>query len=72
MATPALAISAHLTKRYDLTIDHRVPVMLGGTDSDGLAILCRSCNSRRGAQLGNRMRSGRFGVSTTTPWSRVW
>ena len=42
------------------TVDHVVPLAAGG--GHGLANLvpaCRRCNSRRGAQFGNRRRSGR-------------
>lgn len=32
----------------DLTVDHRVPKSQGGTDDhSNLAVLCRSCNSRK-------------------------
>jgi hypothetical protein len=35
-----------------LTIDHRVPVALGGGNDPGnLRTLCRDCNSRKGARL---------------------
>lgn len=35
-----------------LTLDHRVPVLLGGTNSvDNLRTLCRSCNCRKGAAV---------------------
>ncbi|MFF1660833.1 HNH endonuclease [Streptomyces sp. NPDC055898] len=32
----------------DLTGDHVLPVSMGGTIEDGIRVLCRSCNSRRG------------------------
>jgi len=35
----------------DLTIDHIIPVrMCGGNGDDNLQILCRSCNSKKGAK----------------------
>jgi 5-methylcytosine-specific restriction endonuclease McrA len=34
------------------TIDHIIPVSRGGTnDVDNLRLLCRSCNSKKGARL---------------------
>ncbi len=39
----------------DLTLDHLVPLAKGGAvvpDANGVVVLCRSCNSRRGARLG--------------------
>lgn len=36
----------------DLTIDHHVPIALGGgNDRGNLRVLCRSCNSRKGARF---------------------
>ncbi len=36
----------------DLTGDHIVPLVRGGMNSpDNIRVLCRSCNSRRGARL---------------------
>ena len=38
--------------RDDLTVDHVVPVVRGGTNApDNLQTLCRPCNSRKGAQV---------------------
>ena len=39
----------------DLTADHIHPVALGGSDRDGLRVLCRSCNASLGASLGNAL-----------------
>ena len=39
----------------DLTLDHLVPLAKGGAvvpDASGVVVLCRSCNSRRGARSG--------------------
>ena len=42
------------------SVDHIVPVALGGTDDlDNLRPACVSCNSRDGARLGNTLRSQR-------------
>lgn len=33
------------------TIDHKVPVLMGGTDSiENLVLCCRSCNGSKGAR----------------------
>lgn len=40
------------------TADHLTPYVLGGDDSlDNLVPACRSCNSSRGAKLGNQRRA---------------
>ena len=37
---------------HDLTIDHIVPRSQGGSDDpNNLRVLCRSCNSKKGAQM---------------------
>lgn len=41
----------HCGTRRDLTIDHKIAVVNGGTDDeDNLQTLCGSCNSREGAR----------------------
>ena len=42
----------------DLTADDVVPVMVTGAPSAVLRVLCRSCNSRRGATQAAAMRRG--------------
>ena len=37
-----------------LGVDHVVPVALGGSDRDGLRVLCSNCNRSAGAKLGKR------------------
>lgn len=40
---------------HDLTAEHIVPVADGGsTSADNMTVLCRSCNSRHGAETANR------------------
>lgn len=40
------------TSTWHLTVDHHVPIALGGgNDRDNLRVLCRSCNSRKGARF---------------------
>ena len=40
------------------TVDHVIPVALGGTDTlDNLVAACKRCNSRKGTILGNKMRA---------------
>ena len=44
----------------DLTADHVVPIVAGGAPSGRLSVLCRSCNSRKGARLTDGKRVGKF------------
>ena len=42
----------HCKTKEELTIDHIYPVSLGGNDDmSNLQILCRSCNSKKGAKI---------------------
>ena len=46
-----------LCHRYGDTVDHITPIHAGGThDFSNLRCLCRTCNSRLGAQYGNPLR----------------
>jgi 5-methylcytosine-specific restriction enzyme A len=44
---PGYGVPQHPSR--DLTADHVVPVAKGGHEEGELRVLCRSCNSRRGA-----------------------
>lgn len=45
---PGYRVDSHYSS--DLTVDHIVAKKLGGTDHrSNLAVLCRSCNARKGA-----------------------
>lgn len=46
---PGFGRSPHVAT--DLTADHVVPIAAGGAPSGRLSVLCRSCNSRKGARL---------------------
>ena len=53
-ATPSPAIAAHpyciqCGSTRDLTADHITPLARGGHPLGPLRVLCRRCNSRRGA-----------------------
>lgn len=43
--------------RYDLTVDHVMPLAHGGDpfDETNLDVLCRSCNGRKGATWGDEV-----------------
>lgn len=52
-------ICAQCGSREDLTIDHIHPRALGGDhEDDNLRVLCRSCNSRKGARIMSRTSYG--------------
>ena len=52
---------------YANTVDHVVPVALGGTHAlSNLRPACGRCNSSTGASLGNRLQP------RTPPWPRAW
>jgi 5-methylcytosine-specific restriction endonuclease McrA len=51
--------------RYAGTVDHVIPVALGGTHAlSNLRPACQPCNSSTGASMGNRM------YPRTPPWRR--
>jgi 5-methylcytosine-specific restriction endonuclease McrA len=55
LGTPCPLCGATLTNA-NAQLDHIVPRALGGTSTpDNGRIVCRSCNLRRGAQLGGRL-----------------
>ncbi|MFK0282572.1 HNH endonuclease [Streptomyces sp. NPDC090499] len=50
---PGWGVPAHGSA--DLTVDHIIPLAKGGTHHrENLRVLCRSCNSRRGAKPDNQ------------------
>ncbi|MGK2851878.1 MAG: HNH endonuclease [Candidatus Limnocylindrales bacterium] len=57
-ATGARATSATLHEPLTLTVDHVVPLTAGGAPFDvaNTAVLCRSCNSTKGASTEERLR----------------
>ena len=59
-------ISPHPANK--LEVDHIKPVVLGGTDRDGLRILCERCNRSSGAKLGNALRRRSAGVRHSQVW----
>jgi len=64
-------ISPHPARK--LEVDHIKPVALGGTDRDGLRVLCERCNRSSGARLGNQLRGRRSGGADVWPrYSRDW
>ncbi|MGC3818621.1 HNH endonuclease [Acinetobacter sp. G11] len=45
-------ICKHCGSTSDLTVDHIIPVIHGGSDElDNLQTLCRSCNSKKGTKF---------------------
>ena len=61
----------HAAAKHD--VDHVVPVAKGGRDSDGLAVLCASCNRSRGGKLGNQIKAAKADDKLMpTRNSRVW
>ncbi len=48
---PGYGVPSHTSR--DLTADHVIARSLGGEDGE-LRVLCRSCNTRRGAAMGGR------------------
>lgn len=52
---------------YANTVDHAIPLALGGThDLSNLRPACSRCNSSTGASLGNKLQP------RTPPWLRAW
>jgi 5-methylcytosine-specific restriction endonuclease McrA len=59
----------HWCGAYATTVDHVVPLAIGGShDLANLVPACQPCNSRRGARFGNRRRSGRPRPRRYTRW----
>jgi 5-methylcytosine-specific restriction endonuclease McrA len=61
--------------RYANTVDHLVPIALGGShDLSNLVPACGTCNYRRGASLGGRILSARRNGQPIQPWrhARRW
>ena len=48
LAIPLVGTCRDCGTPLDLTRHHELAVRRGGTVSDGIVILCRSCNSKRG------------------------
>jgi 5-methylcytosine-specific restriction endonuclease McrA len=69
---PGYRRSAHLVSPDTLTFDHLKPIALGGQDADGYRVLCRSCNSRHGAILGNLLRRRTLHPDASHRHSRQW
>ncbi|WP_338079150.1 HNH endonuclease [Corynebacterium pyruviciproducens] len=53
---PGFGRSAHIA--CDLTADHIIPIAAGGAPGGRLSVLCRSCNSRKGARLADGKQGG--------------
>ena len=57
---------------YDLTADHVVPLAAGGRDTlDNLQALCRSCNGRKSASVGDGWRGSPCGPTPCLPEAAV-
>ena len=70
LGAPCPLCGATLTKA-NAQLDHIVPRAQGGTSTRG-RIVCKSCNLRRGAQLGGRVVHHRRHRPPATPASPDW
>ena len=66
---PGFERMPHMAER--LEVDHVQPVALGGRDTDGLRVLCPSCNRSRGGKLGRQLQRV-ANTDTPTRHSREW
>lgn len=62
---PGYGRPAH--RASDLTADHRREMQEGGSPAGELAVLCRSCNSRKAKRTQDRLSNGRSSLAGRPP-----